>query len=105
MRALFLLPLLVPIMALGACQATDSLTRIGQDGFEVGPAGIEAFGYDNQACTSAANEPLSYDIRLMDATRYARNRAFNRVYARCMTGRGHRPRPYIKNLLPEIGGL
>lgn len=101
MRVLFLLPLLV----LGACRAADSVTRIGQDGFEVGAAGIEAFGTDNQACISAANEPLSYDVRLMDATSYARNRAFNRVYARCMTARGHRPRPYIKILLPDLGGF
>jgi hypothetical protein len=43
---------------------------------------------------------VGYDIHGMSGTRYDKNRAFNAVYARCMRGRGYRPRPYYKNWLP-----
>jgi hypothetical protein len=99
MRALFLLPL---CLALIGC---ESLAHTGSDGFEVGPRGVEAFEADNQACTTRANDVLSYDVRLMDATSYRRNRAFNDVYERCMTERGHQPRPYLANVLPQFGAL
>jgi hypothetical protein len=45
---------------------------------------------------------VNYDIRLVDTTRYARNRAFNKVYGDCMTGRGHAPRTYLQNVLPAL---
>jgi hypothetical protein len=95
MRILVLLP--VCALLLAGC---ESLIRVGADGFEVGSGGIEAFDRDAQACQTEADTALSYDVRLLEATSYARNRAFNRLYGRCMTARGHRPRPYIKNLLP-----
>jgi hypothetical protein len=96
MRALFLLPL---VLALAGC---DSIYRPAADGFEVGPAGFAAWQADTQACQTKADGVVNYDIRLVDTTRYARNRAFNRVYGQCMTARGHRPRPYLKNLLPAL---
>jgi hypothetical protein len=99
MRALFLLPL---CLALLGC---ESLVHTGSDGFEVGSHGVEVFEADDQACTTAANDLLSYDVQLMDATSYERNRAFNGVYERCMTARGHQPRPYLANVLPQLGAL
>lgn len=99
MRALFLLPL---VLALAGC---DSIYRPAADGFEVGAGGIEAFQADAQACQTQADDGLNYDIRYMDTTRYARNRAFNRLYGRCMTERGHQPRPYLRNVLPDVNGL
>jgi hypothetical protein len=95
MRALLLLMLCLPL--LGAC---ESLIRVGSDGFEVGAGGIEQFERDAQACQVEADTALSYDVRLLAATSYERNRSFNHLYGRCMTARGHQPRPYIKNLLP-----
>ena len=99
MRALFLVPLLLPLgLALLGC---ESVSRTGADGFEVGARGFEAYERDAQDCQTRSDDALSYDVRLMDVTRYARNRAFNQIYARCMTGRGYRPRAYIQNLLPD----
>ena len=40
-----------------------------------------------QACTDLAQAPLDSDPRLIDATRYAKNRAFNAAFSRCMTER------------------
>jgi len=94
MRALFLLPL---ALLLAGC---DSLTRPGADGFEVGKGGFEAFQADAQECQIRADTAVSYDNGLADDTRYARNRAFNRVYGHCMAEHGHKPRPYLRNLLP-----
>ena len=99
MRALFLLPL---VLALAGC---DSITRPAADGFEVGAGGFEAFEADAQACQTQADDRVNYDVRYIDTTRYARNRAFNAIYGRCMTGLGHAPRPYLKNVLPDGGGL
>jgi hypothetical protein len=96
MRALFLLPL---VLALAGC---DSISRPAADGFEVGTGGFEAFQADAGACQARADETVNYDIRLVDTTRYARNRAFNQVYGRCMTARGHQPRPYLRNVLPAL---
>jgi hypothetical protein len=102
MRALFLVPLLLPLgLALLGC---ESVSRTGADGFEVGPGGAEAYELDAQACQTRSNDVLSYDVRLMDASRYARNRAFNSLYAACMTKRGYRPRAYLENVLPDIAG-
>jgi hypothetical protein len=100
MRALFLLPpLLCLCLALPGC---DSITRPASDGFEVGPGGFEKFNQDTQACQTEAEGVVNYDIRLVDTTRYARNRAFNQVYGQCMTARGHQPRPYLRNVLPAL---
>jgi len=96
MRALFLLPL---ILALAGC---DSITRPAADGFEVGAGGFAVWQADAQACQTQADDVVNYDIRLVDTTRYARNRAFNQVYGRCMTGRGHPVRPYLRNVLPAL---
>jgi len=96
MRALFLLPL---VLALAGC---DSISRPAADGFEVGAGGFAAFQADAEACQTKADTLVNYDIRLVDTTRYARNRAFNRVYGQCMTARGHQPRPYLRNVLPEL---
>jgi hypothetical protein len=96
MRALFLLPL---AFALVGC---DSITRPAADGFEVGAGGFEAFQADAQACQTHADDTVNYDIRLVDTTRYARNRAFNQVYGQCMIARGHQPRPYLRNVLPAL---
>jgi hypothetical protein len=98
MRALFL------CLALFLC-GCESIVRLDSDSFEVGRTGYEAFEADTQACALAANAPLDSDVRLLDATRYERNRVFNRLFTRCMTGRGHAPRPYIKNMLPDTGVL
>ena len=95
MRAFFLLPLVL----LAGC---NSITRSGADGFEVGNGGFEAFQADDQECQTRADDAVSYDNELADNTRYARNRAFNRVYGHCMTAHGHQPRPYLRNLLPAL---
>ncbi|OJT95082.1 MAG: hypothetical protein BGN82_10205 [Alphaproteobacteria bacterium 65-7] len=94
MRALFLLPLL---LVLAACQ---SLARTGPDGFGVGRGGIAAYERDGVFCRMEAQAPLDSDVRLQEATRYARNRAYNQLFARCMTERGHPPRSYWRNVLP-----
>jgi hypothetical protein len=94
MRALILLPV---CLALWGCQ---SITRYSGDNFEVGAGGIQAFDDDNKACGIVADEAVSYDVRMAGSTSYERNRAYNRVYARCMTARGHRRRPYYVNFLP-----
>jgi hypothetical protein len=96
MRALFLLPL---VLALAGC---DSVYRPASDGYEMGPGGIAAFQADAQACQTQADDGVNYDVRYMDTTRYARTRAFNRVYGQCMTARGHQARPYLRNVLPEL---
>ena len=94
MRALFLFPVL---LGLAACQ---SVVRTNADGFAAGPAGIEAYERDAQACADAAQDPLDGDVRLHQASRYDRNRVYNRLFARCMTGRGHPPRSFWENVLP-----
>jgi hypothetical protein len=99
MRALFLLPL---CLVLAGC---ESITRPASDGFEVGPGGFEKFTLDAQACQTLADDGVNYGIRYVDTTRYERNRAFNRAYGACMTARGHQPRPYLKNLLPDADSL
>ncbi len=96
MRALFLLPL---AFALVGC---DSITRPAADGFEVGDGGFDAFQADAQTCQTRADTAINYDTGLADSTRYARNRAFNRVYGQCMTAHGYQPRPYLRNVLPEL---
>jgi hypothetical protein len=99
MRAFFLC---LSLLVLCGC---ESITRLDSDSFEVGRTGYETFEADAQDCQLAAEAPLGGDVRLVDATSYARNRAFNHLYARCMTARGHAPRPYLKNVLPGGGGL
>lgn len=96
MRALFLVPL---VLALAGC---NSLTRPAADGFDVGPGGFAAWQADARTCQTKADDVVNYDIRLVDTTRYARNRAFNRVYGQCMTGRGHQARAYLQNVLPAL---
>ena len=95
MRALFLFPVLI---VLAGC---SSLTRVGGDGFEAANVSPERFEIDDQACGMQADDYLAYDVRGMEGTRYQRNRTYNALYGRCMTARGYRPRPYIKNLLPD----
>jgi hypothetical protein len=96
MRALFLLPL---ALLLVGC---DSITRPGADGFEAGDGDFAAFQADAQSCQTRADTAVNYDNGLADSTRYARNRAFNRVYGHCMAAYGHQPRPYLRNVLPGL---
>jgi hypothetical protein len=93
MRALFLFPVL---MLLAGC---DSLIHVGSDGFEASNMSPGRFENDNQSCGMQADDYLAYDLRGMEGTRYQRNRTYNAIYGRCMTARGYRPRPYIKNVL------
>ena len=95
MRALFLLPLLLPLLA--GCNA---IARVNGDYFVAGPD-VGRFDADNQACGIAANDYVSYDLRGMGGTPYDQNRAYNGVYARCMAERGHAPRAYSRNWLPN----
>jgi len=95
MRALFLL--LPVILALAACQ---SVGRTGPDQFGAGPGGVEAYERDSVSCRIVAQAPLDSDVRLQQASSYARNRVYNRLFARCMAGRGHPPRSYWRNVLP-----
>ena len=94
MRALFLGLLL----CLAGC---TSIMRPGSDVFEASGAAPDRFENDDAACRQQGDDYLAYDVRAQDlGTRYDRNRAFNAIYGRCMTGRGYRRRPYLKNLLP-----
>ena len=97
MRALFLVPLLSVFLLTGC----GSLFRHNGDDFEAAGADPLRFEADEQACTVVAGERTSYDVMGMDGTGYDRNRVFNDVYSRCMTGRGYVPRPYSKNWLPQ----
>jgi hypothetical protein len=97
MRALLLLS---ACLVLAGC---NSVSRLDSDSFEAHAVTIGQFEADAQACTELAQAPLDSDPRLIDATRYAKNRFFNSAFSRCMTDRGHRPRPYYKNWLPAVG--
>jgi len=78
----------------------DSLVRENSDNFEIGNVSPDRFETDDQACRATANDYVDSDLRGMSGTVYQINRSFNAVYSRCMTSRGYRSRPYIKNLLP-----
>ncbi|HZQ40543.1 MAG TPA: hypothetical protein VFA87_07110 [Rhizomicrobium sp.] len=97
MRAFFLCLLLSPLM-LGGCNA---ITRQDGDYFEAAGVPPAQFDNDDQNCRMQAADYVGYDVHGMGGTRYDRNRAFNATYARCMRGRGYRPRPYYKNWLPS----
>jgi hypothetical protein len=92
-----ILVLLVGCSDLAGC---DSLVRENTDNFEIGNAAPDRFESDDQACQIFANDYVNSDVRGMSGTIYQINRSFNAVYSRCMTTRGYRSRPYIKNLLP-----
>jgi hypothetical protein len=77
----------------------DSLVRENSDNFETGNVSPDRFEADDQACQVSASDYVDSDLRGMSGTIYQINRSFNAVYSRCMTSRGYRPRPYIKNLL------
>jgi len=96
MRALFLCLLLLPLLS--GCNA---ITHQDGDYFEATGVPVAQFDRDDQNCRMQATDYMSYDLHGMGGTRYDKNRAFNAVYARCMTGRGYRPRPYYKNWLPS----
>jgi hypothetical protein len=95
MRPLFLVPLL-SIFLLTGCNA---LFPHNGDDFEHAGTNPFSFEADAQACGVVANDFISYDLKGMGGTNYDRNRAFNSVYDRCMTGRGHAPRAPIENWL------
>ena len=90
-------PFLLSLFVLAGC---NSLVRLSGDNFEASSVPPDAFERDTGACQIQADNYLAYDLKGMEGTRYQRNRAFNAVYGRCMRGRGYRPRPYYKNLLP-----
>lgn len=96
MRALFLCLVLSPLL-LSGCNA---LTHQDGDSFEAAGVPQAQFDNDDQDCRMQANDYVGYDLRGMSGTHYDQNRAFNAVYARCMRGRGYRPRPYYENWLP-----
>ena len=97
MRALFLC-LALPALMLASCNA---LSRQDGDYFEAAGVPSAQFDNDDQDCRSQAETYVGYDLHGMSGTRYDQNRAFNAVYARCMTGHGYRPRPYYENWLPS----
>ena len=78
----------------------NSLIRQNGDAFEASGIPPERFEMDDDACRVQATNYLAYDVRGMAGTDYQKNRTYNAVYGSCMTTRGYRPRPYIKNLLP-----
>ena len=94
MRAFFLV--LAPLILAGC----NSLARDSGDNFEAAGVPPDQFEQDTNACQTQADNYLAYDPRGMEGTRYARNRAFNAIFDRCMRTRGYRARPYYKNLLP-----
>lgn len=94
MRALFLASV---CLLLAGC---ESITRLDGDSFAVGPAGVEAFETDDGLCHSQADTYVSYDLHVIGDDRYATNRAYNQVYADCMTQKGHARRDYALNWLP-----
>jgi hypothetical protein len=96
MRALFL----VCVLALPLLSGCDAIVRENGDNFEAG-ADIGHFERDDQGCSIQADDTVAYTVRGMDGTSYDRNRAYNAAYARCMTARGHAPRPYVENWLPR----
>ncbi|HKD47232.1 MAG TPA: hypothetical protein VKB67_06070 [Rhizomicrobium sp.] len=96
MRALFFCLLLSPLVLSGC----DAVTRKNGDWFESSGVPPGQYDRDEQDCRIEAADYASYDLHGMSGTSYDRNRAFNNVYARCMTGRGYRPRPYSENWLP-----
>ncbi|MGH6827533.1 MAG: hypothetical protein ACREFW_01325 [Rhizomicrobium sp.] len=96
MRMLFL-GLLLSSLMLSGC---DALSRQDGDAFEAAGVTSAQFDGDDRNCRTKAAEYVAYDLHGMSGTRYDRNRAFNRVYARCMHSLGYRPRPYTENLLP-----
>jgi hypothetical protein len=97
MRALFLCLLLSPLMLAGC----NALTRQDGDYFDASNVSPARFDSDDQDCRTQAANYMSYDLHGMSGTHYDQNRAFNTAYARCMTARGYRPRPYYKNWLPD----
>ena len=80
------------------CPAAAASLREDGDYFQAG-ADVGRFEADNQNCAIAADDYVTYDLKGMSGTGYDQNRAYNSVYARCMTGRGYRPRPYARNWL------
>ena len=87
MRALFLVLLCLP--ALAGC---DAIVRHNGDYFEAGTdAGRFELMIRPVASSPIPRAPMT--LRGMDGTGYDRNRAFNDVYGRCMTGRGYAPVP------------
>ena len=96
MRALCLLSVLVlPLLA-----GCNSIARQNGDYFQAS-GDIGRFEADASACGVEAGDYTSYDLHGMDGTFYDRNRAYNDVYGRCMTGRGHARRAYSSNWLPQ----
>ncbi|HEX3754731.1 MAG TPA: hypothetical protein VHV26_06610 [Rhizomicrobium sp.] len=94
MRAVLILPIFLGLLG------CNSIVR--KDGDWINPQGhtAEQFESDDRACEAAAAEHLTYDVTLMNATSYDRDRAFNTVYLHCMTSRRYTERPYWKNWLP-----
>ena len=86
------------LLLAGGC---TSLVRQGSDGFYPGGVTAERFAGDNEACRVQANDHLAYDQEVQGGTRYARTRVFNDTYGRCMRALGYRPRPYLRNLVPQ----
>jgi hypothetical protein len=86
-------------LALVAC---NSIRRLDSDSFAADAAGYDQFQRDDTACRLKGETELVSNPVLFDTTRYARNRAYNRVYGGCMTAKGHSPRPYYKNWLPPL---
>jgi len=95
MKKLLLIPVL---LGLSGC---DSLVRKDGDWFEASGHSAEQFERDDSACKFDATDRLAYDVIGSDETSYARSRAFNLLYARCMALRHYRPRSYWQNWLPE----
>lgn len=96
MRVLFLCLMLSPLL-LSGCNA---LTHQDGDFFEAAGVPQDRFDRDDQNCRMRADDHVSYDLAGGSGTRYDQNRAFNAVYARCMTAHGYQPRPYYENWLP-----
>ena len=96
MRALFL----ASAVALPLLSGCNAIVRENGDYFEAG-ADAGRFGRDDQACGIQADDTVAYTLRGMDGTGYDRNRVYNAVYGHCMTARGHAPRPYVRNWLPQ----
>jgi hypothetical protein len=98
MRALFLC--LILFSSLATLAGCNSLVRQDGDNFEASGVSPDRFERDDETCRLQADDYLTFDVHGMGGTRYRQNRTYNAVYGRCMTARGYRPRPYIKNLLP-----
>jgi hypothetical protein len=79
----------------------DSLFLKNGDNFEASNVPPGRFEADDQFCHTLADEYVSGGASNLDETRYQSNRAYNTNYSHCMTARGYRSRPYIKNLLPN----